>query len=64
VDQLLFEIHRWQPSSIPQQDDITLVVVDVVQWPGKSVRDTTQFSIFIDLFQELVIWLTSGGWFR
>jgi sigma-B regulation protein RsbU (phosphoserine phosphatase) len=30
VDRLLSEIHHWRPSSTPQQDDITLVLVDVV----------------------------------
>ena len=30
LDQLLAEIHRWQPASAAQQDDITLIVVDVV----------------------------------
>ena len=30
VDQLLFEIRRWQPASLVQQDDITLIVIDVV----------------------------------
>jgi len=30
VDQLLFEIRQWQPASMAQQDDITLVVIDVV----------------------------------
>jgi serine phosphatase RsbU (regulator of sigma subunit) len=29
-DQLLSEIRRWQPASTAQQDDITLIVVDVV----------------------------------
>jgi phosphoserine phosphatase RsbU/P len=29
-DRLLSEIHRWQPASLAQQDDITLIVVDVV----------------------------------
>ena len=28
--QLLSEIRRWQPASLPQQDDITLIVIDVV----------------------------------
>jgi sigma-B regulation protein RsbU (phosphoserine phosphatase) len=28
-DQLLSEIRRWQPPSMTQQDDITLIVVDV-----------------------------------
>lgn len=30
VDQLLYEIRQWQPSSMVQQDDITLIVVNVV----------------------------------
>jgi sigma-B regulation protein RsbU (phosphoserine phosphatase) len=29
VDQLLIEIRLWQPSSMVQQDDITLIVIDV-----------------------------------
>jgi sigma-B regulation protein RsbU (phosphoserine phosphatase) len=29
-DQLLSAIHRWQPASTTQQDDITLLVIDVV----------------------------------
>ncbi len=29
-EQLLREIRRWQPASITQQDDITLIIVDVV----------------------------------
>jgi sigma-B regulation protein RsbU (phosphoserine phosphatase) len=29
-DQLLSEIGRWQPASISQQDDITLIVIDVL----------------------------------
>jgi sigma-B regulation protein RsbU (phosphoserine phosphatase) len=29
VDKLLTEIHTWQPVSKPQQDDITVVVIDV-----------------------------------
>ncbi len=29
VENLLREIHLWQPASVPQQDDITLVVIDV-----------------------------------
>jgi len=28
-DALLAEVHRWRPASVPQQDDITLVIVDV-----------------------------------
>jgi len=34
VDQLLAELRDWQPGSTAQQDDITLIVVDVVQ-PGE-----------------------------
>jgi sigma-B regulation protein RsbU (phosphoserine phosphatase) len=30
VDQLLSEIRHWQPASMAQQDDITLIVIDVV----------------------------------
>jgi phosphoserine phosphatase RsbU/P len=30
VEQLLSEIRHWQPASIAQQDDITLIVIDVV----------------------------------
>jgi sigma-B regulation protein RsbU (phosphoserine phosphatase) len=30
LDQLLAEIHRWQPASAEQHDDITVIVVDVV----------------------------------
>ena len=29
-DQLLSEIPRWQPASMTQQDDITLIVIDVI----------------------------------
>jgi phosphoserine phosphatase RsbU/P len=29
-DQLLIEIHLWQPAALAQQDDITLIVIDVV----------------------------------
>lgn len=29
IDKLLTEIHTWQPVSKPQQDDITVVVIDV-----------------------------------
>ena len=29
-DQLLSEIRLWQPASLAQQDDITLIVIDVV----------------------------------
>jgi len=30
LDQLLSEIRHWQPASTPQQDDITLVAIDVL----------------------------------
>lgn len=29
-DQLLCEIRLWRPASLAQQDDITLIVIDVV----------------------------------
>ncbi len=29
-EQLLSEIRHWQPASVTQQDDITLIAVDVV----------------------------------
>jgi sigma-B regulation protein RsbU (phosphoserine phosphatase) len=29
-EQLLSEIHHWQPNSVTQQDDITLIIIDVV----------------------------------
>lgn len=28
-DRLLAEIHNWQPASLTQQDDITLIVIDI-----------------------------------
>jgi hypothetical protein len=30
VDQLISEMRIWQPASLAQQDDITLIVIDVV----------------------------------
>jgi phosphoserine phosphatase RsbU/P len=30
LEQMLWEIRAWQPTSLPQQDDITLIVIDVV----------------------------------
>ena len=30
ADQLLSEIRNWQPASIAQQDDITLIFIDVL----------------------------------
>jgi sigma-B regulation protein RsbU (phosphoserine phosphatase) len=29
LEQMLSEIRAWQPPSMPQQDDITLVVIDI-----------------------------------
>ena len=29
LEQMLLEIRAWQPASLPQQDDITLIVIDV-----------------------------------
>ena len=29
IDRLLADIRAWQPTSLPQQDNITLVVIDV-----------------------------------
>jgi phosphoserine phosphatase RsbU/P len=29
LEQMLSEIRAWQPASLPQQDDITLVLIDV-----------------------------------
>lgn len=30
-DQVLSEIHRWRPASAPQQDDITVIVIDILE---------------------------------
>jgi hypothetical protein len=30
LEQLLAEIHKWQPASTEQKDDITLVAIDVL----------------------------------
>ena len=30
-DRLLAEVHKWQPASLPQQDDITLLIIDVLR---------------------------------
>jgi phosphoserine phosphatase RsbU/P len=34
LDQLLREIRAWQPPSLPQQDDITILAIDVQPRPG------------------------------
>jgi sigma-B regulation protein RsbU (phosphoserine phosphatase) len=39
-DALLAEIRRWQPASVPQQDDITLIVIDVAGTPGEAGAQT------------------------
>ena len=38
ADQLLSEIRRWQPASLAQQDDITLIVIDVAQFVANARR--------------------------
>jgi len=42
-DQLLSEIRRWQPASVTQQDDITLVIIDVPspRWDSEAIADRT-----------------------
>jgi serine phosphatase RsbU (regulator of sigma subunit) len=30
LQQLLFDLRKWQPPAVSQQDDITLIVVDVL----------------------------------
>lgn len=37
-DQLLSEVRRWQPVSMSQQDDITLIIIDVVMG-GRKVEE-------------------------
>jgi len=37
-DQLLSEIRHWQPAPVTQQDDITLIIIDVVE-PCPVVRN-------------------------
>jgi len=46
-EDLLAGVRRWQPSSVTQQDDITLIVIDVAQspWIARSeIAETTQAS--------------------
>ena len=38
--ELLSEIGRWRPAAVPQQDDITLVVIDVVDLSPQSAAVT------------------------
>jgi sigma-B regulation protein RsbU (phosphoserine phosphatase) len=46
-DDLLTSVRRWQPASVTQQDDITLIVIDVAQSPwnaGPEIVETSQAS--------------------
>jgi sigma-B regulation protein RsbU (phosphoserine phosphatase) len=46
-DKLLAGVRRWQPASVTQQDDITLLVVDVAQSPWNThleIMEATQAS--------------------
>jgi sigma-B regulation protein RsbU (phosphoserine phosphatase) len=46
-EDLLAGVRRWQPPSLTQQDDITLIVIDVAQSPWKArseIVETTQAS--------------------
>ena len=35
-DDLLTNVRRWQPASVTQQDDITLIVIDIAQSPWNA----------------------------
>jgi sigma-B regulation protein RsbU (phosphoserine phosphatase) len=35
-EDLLTGVRRWQPASVTQQDDITLIVIDIVQSPWNA----------------------------
>jgi phosphoserine phosphatase RsbU/P len=35
-DNLLTDVRRWQPASVTQQDDITLIVIDITQSPWNA----------------------------
>jgi sigma-B regulation protein RsbU (phosphoserine phosphatase) len=46
-DDLLTNVRRWQPASVTQQDEITLIVIDVAQSPwnaGPEIVETSQAS--------------------
>jgi phosphoserine phosphatase RsbU/P len=46
-DNLLTDVRRWQPASVTQQDDITLIVIDITQSPwnaGHEIVETNQAS--------------------
>jgi hypothetical protein len=38
---LLSEVCRWQPASVTQQDNITLIIIDIVSRPEMSVNPQT-----------------------
>jgi sigma-B regulation protein RsbU (phosphoserine phosphatase) len=47
-EDLLAGVRRWQPPSVTQQDDITLIVIDVAQAPWNThseIVETTQASL-------------------
>jgi phosphoserine phosphatase RsbU/P len=46
-DDLLTGVRRWHPASVAQQDDITLIVIDITQSPwnaGPGIVETSQAS--------------------
>jgi ribosomal protein S18 acetylase RimI-like enzyme len=46
LQQVLSEIRQWQPTTVNQKDDITLIVVDVVSWffrPGHAPAEGRTF---------------------
>jgi serine phosphatase RsbU (regulator of sigma subunit) len=49
ADRLIAEIHHWQPASMAQQDDITLIAIDVLEtadWPrSASDLDAVQIAM-------------------
>jgi phosphoserine phosphatase RsbU/P len=43
-DDLLTSVRRWQPASVTQQDDITLIVIDITQSPWNAGSETVETS--------------------
>lgn len=43
-DDLLTGVRRWQPASVTQQDDITLIVIDITQSPWNAGPETVETS--------------------
>ena len=43
-DNLLTDVRRWQPASVTQQDDITLIVIDITQSPWNADADIVETS--------------------